>query len=233
MENKKSNDFWISISDLMSGLMVIFLFIAVAYMYEIKDIFQGVIYVTEGFEDTEKSLYKELMKEFKNDLENWNAEIDAKTLSVIFKEPDILFGKGEHEIKPMFRKILNDFFPRYIDVLCEDEYKSSISSVRIEGHTSTEWKIQTPEKLAYLNNMSLSQARASEVLHYVLSTNLNGSSSWVQRHLQAVGYSSSKLITSESGIEDRILSRRVEFKVVTNSQEKLYELVSLVKGKTA
>ena len=81
--------------------------------------------------------------------------------------------------------------------------------------------------------MSLSQARASEVLHYVLSTNLNGSSSWVQRHLQAVGYSSSKLITSESGIEDRILSRRVEFKVVTNSQEKLYELVSLIKGKSA
>ena len=112
MSNEKSDGFWISISDLMSGLMVIFLFIAVAYMYEIKDIFQGVIYITEGFEDTEESLYKELMKEFKNDLENWNAEIDAKTLSVIFKEPDILFGKGEHEIKPMFRKILNDFLAR-------------------------------------------------------------------------------------------------------------------------
>ena len=35
---QKANGFWIATSDLMSGLMVIFLFIAVVYMYEIKDV---------------------------------------------------------------------------------------------------------------------------------------------------------------------------------------------------
>ena len=229
---QKFNGFWISISDLMSGLMVIFLFIAVAYMYEIKDVIQGVIYITEGFEDTEESLYHELMREFKNDLEDWNATIDAKSLSVIFKEPDVLFEKGEHQIKSRFKHILGDFFPRYVTVLTSEEFFESINSVRIEGHTSTEWKKSTPEKFAYLLNMSLSQKRASEVLHYVLQTNLNGSNPWIRKHLQAVGYSSSKAKYNDNKVENKPQSRRVEFKVVTNAQEKLYELVSLVGEKT-
>ena len=90
-----NNHFMSSVADLMSGLMVIFMFIAIAYMYEIKDEMNGVIYITEGYKDTEHSLYEELYKELKNDLEDWNAYIDAKTLSVVFKEPDILFEKGK------------------------------------------------------------------------------------------------------------------------------------------
>ena len=62
-----------------------------------------------GFQDTEQSLYNELMKEFKNDLEDWNAYIDAKTLSVILR-PDILLKKGKYEIKDRFKIILDDFF---------------------------------------------------------------------------------------------------------------------------
>ena len=142
----KNNDFWISISDLMSGLMVIFLFIAVAYMVENFEIIDKVIYITEGFQDTEESLYRELMKEFKEDLEDWNAYIDAKTLSVIFKEPDVLFEKGKHHLKPQFKSILNDFFPRYVHVLGSDEFQDQILSVRIEGHTSSEWKKNTENR---------------------------------------------------------------------------------------
>ena len=57
-----NNHFMSSVADLMSGLMVIFMFIAIAYMYEIKDEMNGVIYITEGYKDTEHSLYEELYK---------------------------------------------------------------------------------------------------------------------------------------------------------------------------
>ena len=211
----------------MSGLMIIFVLITVVFMSEMKMILDKVIYVTEGFKDTEQSLYNELMKEFKNDLEDWNAYIDAKTLSVIFKEPDVLFEKGKYEIKDRFKLILDDFFPRYASVLNNDQFKSDITAVRIEGHTSSEWKKDTKSKKAYLNNMSLSQLRASEVLQYTLATNLNGSYDWIRDRLQAVGYSSSKIKKYKFGIEDKKRSRRVEFKVVTNAQEKLYSLVRL------
>jgi outer membrane protein OmpA-like peptidoglycan-associated protein len=228
MTANKNNGYWISIADLMSGLMIIFVFIALAYMHEIKDIMNGVIYITEGFKDDERSLYNELHKEFKNDLEDWNATIDAKTLSIIFKEPDVLFKKGEFSIKKRFKIILNDFFPRYVTVLNSKQFRSNILAIRIEGHTSSEWSRNTPEREAYLNNMSLSQLRASEVLNYVLSTFLNGSYVWVRNRLQAVGYSSSKVKLVKSGIEDKNLSRRVEFKVVTNTKDQLYEVVSII-----
>ena len=76
----KNNGFWLSISDLMSGLMVIFLFISIAYMREIKEVINGFIYITDGFQDTEQSLYDNLMTEFKNDLEEWDATIDQEAL---------------------------------------------------------------------------------------------------------------------------------------------------------
>ena len=80
-------------------------------------------------------------KELKNDLEDWNAyAIDAKTLSVVFKEPDILFEKGKYKIKPRFKMILNDFFPRYINVLSSKKFRKNVASIRVEGHTSSEWK---------------------------------------------------------------------------------------------
>ena len=229
----KNNHFWSSITDLMSGLMIIFVLIAVVFMAEMKLILEEVIYVTEGFQDTEKSLYNELMKEFKNDLEDWNAYIDAKTLSVIFKEPDVLFEKGKYQIKERFKIILDDFFPRYSSVLKNEQFKDNILAVRIEGHTSSEWKIDTKAKKAYLNNMALSQLRASEVLQYTLNTNLNGSYDWIRDRLQAVGFSSSKIKKDESGFEDKDMSRRVEFKVVTNAQDKLYDLVRLTSKNSA
>ena len=226
MTNK--NSYWVSVADLMSGLMIVFMFIAIAYMFEMKQVINAVIYITEGFQDTEHSLYQELNKEFKEDLEEWNAVIDSKSLSIIFKEPDVLFQKGRYEIRARFKNILKDFFPRYTMVLNNEEFRSKIVSIRIEGHTSSEWSAGTGERKSYLNNMSLSQLRASEVLQYVLGTGLNGSYPWVRDRLVAVGYSSSKIKVNENLIEDKNLSRRVEFKVVTNAQEQLYDLVSLV-----
>ena len=220
-------DSWLSISDLMSGLMVIFLFISIAYMREIKEVINSFIYITDGFQDTEQSLYDNLMTEFKNDLEEWDASIDQETLSFIFKEPDVLFEKGKYTLKPDFEVILNDFFPRYAHVLHGDEFQDHITSIRIEGHTSSEWKPDTPDREAYIFNLWLSQMRSSSVLEYVLSRHLNGSYKWVRDRLQAVGYSSSKLKYNKQGNEDKGLSRRVEFRVVTNAQEKLYELVKL------
>ena len=204
------------------------MFIAIAYMYEMKQQVNGVIYITEGFQDTQRSLYNELNNEFKNDLEEWNAFIDSKSLSIIFKEPDVLFEKGRYSIKDKFKSILVDFFPRYIDVLNSQEYRTKILSIRIEGHTSSEWKKGMNEKEAYLKNMALSQMRASEVLKFALNTRLNGSYKWIRDRLVAVGFSSSKIKFNDNKIEDRQQSRRVEFKVVTNTQEQLYDLVAII-----
>jgi outer membrane protein OmpA-like peptidoglycan-associated protein len=216
-EERDSGEYWISISDLMSGLMVIFLFIAVAYITNVAFTYQRL----------QDDLYQDLREEFKGDLEKWSAEINREDLSVRFTEPRVLFDKGEAYINSRFQKILSDFFPRYIEVLTRPEYKDEITEVRIEGHTSSEWSPGVTGLDAYIANMELSQDRTRAVLSYVMRL---GSSQkqegWLIDHLTANGLSSSELILNAQGKEDKQRSRRVEFRVRTDAEEQIRSLVT-------
>ena len=135
-----------------------------------------------------------------------------------------MFEKGEASVRPRFEQILNDFFPRYIRILRRPQYRSSIREIRIEGHTSSEWAPGATEEEAYFNNMRLSQNRTRTVLQYVLGTLENEPvSDWTQNLITANGLSSSDLIYTETGNEDREASRRVEFRVRTNAESQLDE----------
>lgn len=211
-------EYWISISDLMSGLMVVFLFIAVAYITN--------IYVT--YERLQSRLYTELVNEFEQDLPRWNAIIKREDLAVRFREPDILFDVGSAYIKPRFQSILDDFFPRYIEILTQDRYVGEIQEVRIEGHTSSEWTADADSLEAYIYNMELSQDRTRSVLSYVLSLErVTENYDWLIQRLTANGLSSSEPIYfSGSRTENRERSRRVEFRVRLDVESLLEAAIS-------
>ncbi len=75
---------WLSISDMMSGLMMIFLFIAVSYMIKVVREKEQIKQIAVTYNRLQSDLYEDLYKEFKNDLPYWNAQIDRQTLSVRF-----------------------------------------------------------------------------------------------------------------------------------------------------
>ncbi|MCQ5791804.1 OmpA family protein, partial [Escherichia coli] len=162
---KQDNEHWVSMSDLMAGLMMVFMFISVAYMHYVRIEKERIKEVAVAYENAQLQLYNALDIEFAKDLQDWDAEIDKQTLEVRFKSPDVLFGLGSTELKPKFKLILDDFFPRYLKVL--DNYQEHITEVRIEGHTSTDWTGTTNPDIAYFNNMALSQGRTRAVLQYV------------------------------------------------------------------
>ena len=58
----KSN-VWVSVSDLMTGLMIIFLFIAIAYISRVQ---QNQTVLTD-YVETKNKLYDKLVSEFKQD----------------------------------------------------------------------------------------------------------------------------------------------------------------------
>jgi outer membrane protein OmpA-like peptidoglycan-associated protein len=217
---------WISISDMMSGLMMLFLFISVAYMIKILREKEQIKEIAVTYNRLQNDLYSDLFNEFRNDLPRWNAQIDRQTLSVRFQEPNVLFERGEYQIKPFFRDVLNDFFPRYIAILTSPKYKEDIEEIRIEGHTSSEWRTDVPPDTAYLLNMKLSQDRTRSVLEHVLSLpQVAHDKEWLRRYLTANGLSSSKLIIP-GGFEDKVASRRVEFRVRTNAEKRIVRIVS-------
>ncbi|MDE0020363.1 MAG: OmpA family protein [Candidatus Poribacteria bacterium] len=225
---------WISISDMMAGLMVIFLFVALSFMLDAQEKKNKIevdrdrikeIAVT--YQRLQNDLYDDLYQEFEGDLEEWDASIDKPTLSVRFHAPDVLFKHASAELQDPFIGILNDFFPRYIRILAQDKYRDDIEEIRIEGHTSSKWGDFLPNK-AYIRNMKLSQDRTRSVLEHVLNT-VPSERKWTQKHLTANGLSSSKLRfkndSNEDKIEDEDQSRRVEFRVRTNAENRIVRII--------
>jgi outer membrane protein OmpA-like peptidoglycan-associated protein len=215
---------WLSVSDMMSGLMVIFLFIAITYMMQVSEDRNQLIEIAVTYEKTKTAIYDQLKIEFKDDLKKWNAEIDQQSLAFRFQEPDILFNVGDAEVKDKFKVILDDFFPRYIKVL--KQYQLDIEEIRIEGHTSSEWsKNSITDDRTYFLNMALSQNRTRATLEYCLMLpQIASDRSWIKQILTANGLSSSKPILI-NGLEDTVHSRRVEFKVKTNSETQILRIL--------
>ncbi|MDE2728015.1 MAG: OmpA family protein [Gemmatimonadota bacterium] len=231
---KDTEETWISISDMMAGLMVIFLFIAISYMLYVRSEKDKIEQVAHTYNQLQSALTDSLNSEFKYDFEKWNAELVDSTLSIQFRANrlNVLFGQGEARIRPYFQDILSEFFPRYLEVL--KSFKDEITEIRIEGHTSSEWITGVGPDEAYILNMELSQGRTRSVLEFVLQMPSieQQDRNWIKRVLTANGLSSSQLLFVEgsNSREDRVKSRRVEFRVQTNAEKRIDTIVNQRQG---
>jgi len=226
----KINREWISISDMMAGLMMVFLFISVLYMIQTKRDKLAMAEIALTYERSQTELNKELCDQFAPDLDRWGAEILPDN-TVRFKAPEVLFAKSSDRITAAFESILDDFFPRYIRILTKPLYKEDIAEVRIEGHTSSEWESEKSMEYRYLGNAWLSQNRAYSVLEYAfLVPGVESHRTWLTRVLRANGLSFANLRHFADGSEDRKGSRRVEFRVITKTEEKIFKIIDRVRG---
>ncbi len=210
---------WIALSDLMSSLMMIFLFLALLYMLQIKQNHAVVAEVRMTAVEARRAIYQALEQEFRADLRRWNAEFDQATLTLRFREPDVLFDRNSARIKPEFEAILRDFLPRYVAQL--RRFQDVIREIRIEGHTSSEWNLGSSAVEAYFANMELSQQRTQAVLRFAYGLEPLQAEQWFRQRIAAVGLSSSRLIRDAAGRELAAASRRVEFSVLTDFEARL------------
>ncbi len=223
---ESGEEHWIPLSDLMTGLMMFFLLLALAYMVKVEADGKKIREIAVLYDQMRNDLYADLKAEFKNDLPRWGAELDQKDLAIRFKEPDVLFDTNKHDLKSRFRDILNDFIPRYVRILTSPKYRESIQEVRIEGHTSSIWGATTNSEDAYLRNMELSQARTRSTLQYVLGiAAIEAEKTWLRKYLTANGLSSSKLILNIDGSENLTKSQRVEFRVRTDADARIARII--------
>lgn len=221
---------WMSVSDLMTGLMVIFLFVAVAYMIQVQDN-QSVL--TE-YVETKKDLHEKLVREFAGDTTRWVASIGTD-LSMKFKNPGVLFQSGRYELTDSFKTILNEFIPRYLDILLNDTLNNKIKEIRIEGHTDDEPAPQFhPDP--YIANTMLSQLRAVSVLHHIRLITYQQYTQEQKEKLEfwftANGLSYGRALDDNGEYVyktrlpiNRPQSRRVEFRIVTAGDEVLENFV--------
>ena len=224
---------WMSISDMMSGLMLIFMFIAISFMIQVQDDKEKIENIAKTYYQDKIELNRALRDEFQDDLGRWKAEITKNNI-IIFHSPKVLFKTGKSFIKNEFKHILDDFFPRYIKILSSNKYKNEIDEIRVEGHTSNDWTSKMNQSLIYLNNMKLSQNRANNVLSYCYSIDKDTiieNKEWLEKHFRANGMAFSKMryLDINKSIPDLIKSKRVEFRIQMKTEDKIYNILKVAK----
>ncbi len=205
---------WAPVSDLMAVVMLIFMLITM------------ILFVNFDLEkqsnkercDETKSL---LDAEFHNDFLTWGAMLE-KDLTIRFTNQSVNFEAGLSNItEEGGAAIIKNFFPRYMDIIEQIRKKfgdEEVLAIRIEGHTSSEYENSNNP---YIANLELSQDRARNIVDYALSlTSSIYYKKTVYELVTANGLSSSKLICHFNGDENKNDSRRVEFKLLTNSCQK-------------
>ena len=221
---KEQDSQWLSLSDLMTGLMMVFLLISVLMMRSVMLERDKIQTIAVSYHETQLAIYQSLMNEFRQDLNSWGASIDLETLTVVFNRDEAMFATGQATISDEYQRILNEFFPRYIKVI--DQFKNSIQEVRLEGHTSSQWGHDAGDDDAYFNNLRLSQKRTFSVLKYIYSLFDNPNQKrWIKKHVAAVGYSSSKSIHDDFGNELVEQSKRVAFRIISDSEIKIRSIL--------
>lgn len=223
---------WISLSDMMTGLMLIFLLIAVLTISQVvtqeKDRQQMII----EYDLSKEEIYSDLEEAFGGKKDEWGIEI-ARDLSIKFQNPDLLFDTDDSNLKDNYKQILDDFIPKYLAIVNKEEYKNRIREVRIEGHTAE----VSPAHPTYMSTIALSQNRASSVLAYTLENEYFLSLSERDKNKLLFWFTANGLgkgrtldtngeYTFESGESISPTSRRVEFRIVTTSEELIEEMIS-------
>lgn len=236
-----------SFSDLMTALMLVFLLVSVALLSRtkiIKDILEAKeLELHEAQHEiallhAERNQYTPFRTAFESaqvtrskiasrlttrmtdsDLSRWRAEFDAESLSFRFNDPETLFDAGSAQLTPAFEQILAEFAPLLFEALDEESAYLDINSIRIEGHTSSEWlgsSRKLPSNVAHIRNMALSQDRAFSVVKHLsqmpeISTYWKN---WTRRRIQALGVGPNRLIYDADNRENSERSRRVEVWIV-------------------
>lgn len=134
-----------------------------------------------------------------------NAEINQGTGEVTM-DSSILFDVDSSELSASGKTYLDSLMKAYGSVILDDSLSEIICGVIFEGHTDSTG--------GYEYNMTLSEERAKAVLDYCLtSSGLDSTqAARLKSMASSVGYSYSKLIFDENGVELPDESRRVTIK---------------------
>ncbi len=208
-EEIEENIFWVTMSDLLLGLMITFIMLFVLAILDFS---------SEKIEKQQKNM--QTMEKINEKLTEKNLNIEIDKLANIVKVSDLeLFESNSWELTQNGKTFLDKFLPSYFDVLLSDEnIASKISQIVIEGHTdSNSFSYAKNEKDNYNLNLELSAKRALSVSKYILSKSYNEKiDKNLYKKISINGRSYSNPILNDDGSENFAKSRRVEFKIIYN-----------------
>lgn len=210
-QNDSENIFWITMTDLMTGLVLVFI---VMFLFSFMQ--NNVPKVQESIaKENSAKVLKEALKK-----QNIDAAIDSNG---VVKISDLeLFEVSSYKLSKNGKLYLDKFTPAYLNALFKNEYLSkNLEKIVIQGHTDSQmFTGKYNEDEQYMKNMELSLNRAYEVANYMSKTPYNKALGNKLRKMVIVEGASYSTPIIINGKEDYAKSRRVELKLVMKKSEK-------------
>ncbi|MDD6570705.1 MAG: OmpA family protein [Acidaminococcus sp.] len=126
--DSETNDFTTSISDLMAGLLSIFILALCYFMLNYQT-------VTSKYAGN-MELRTQMLKDVGNDLQRQGLQVHIDTKQGVLRIPEsVLFESGEASIKPEGQAAVTQLSQSLYKVITRPEYKEALETVFIEGHT--------------------------------------------------------------------------------------------------
>jgi outer membrane protein OmpA-like peptidoglycan-associated protein len=164
MEDQSSPDHLnSSMTDLMTSLMVIFILLLLVFVHRTAGKDAAVTDV----------LLKRLRYEMQPQGFNENTirpdPRDRNAILVIVPDRLMNFEAGKSKLRPEGEQFLKGYIPRLAEVLCDDQFRSSIESIVVEGHTDTQPYVGHTVDESESLNLKLSQDRSMVVVENALA----------------------------------------------------------------
>lgn len=210
-DNSDGNIFWITMTDLMTGLVLVFI-VMFLYSYILNN--AQVVQEKIAKETTTKILQESFNKQ------NINATIEPH--SGVVKISDLeLFELGSYSLSDKGKSYLDKFAPIYLNSIFSDKYlEKNVAKIIVQGHTDSQTFVgKYSEDEQYMKNMELSLNRAYEVAKYMTNTPYNKNNGDRLRKMIIVEGASFSNPVLTNGKEDFAKSRRVELKLIMKNDK--------------
>lgn len=229
-------DYWLSYSDLLAGLLMVFTLMLLAALYTYQSGVDGVREILA----VRQELVETLRAEFQ---EGETRVVEIQPDGTVRFSDDVGFLEDSVSLEPEVDSVVRAFAGQYLDVLFGDArfegFRSELEAIVVEGHTN--------DNGGYKYNLSLSQRRAYTVMEVMLDEAREEYEADLQRLITANGRSFAELVCLNGEVDlesstapdttlrcagrggvDLKKSRRIEIRFQLKDRELLEQLLALL-----
>lgn len=201
----EENIFWVTMSDLLLGLAIVFITLFVVAM--------------TGFSQQalqHQKVQMEVTQKIQEQLKKADVQVEVDKMTGDLKISDVeLFELGSYVLSDKGKTLLNKLAPIYINsIFADKELTKEIKYIIVEGHTDSHMFAGVNSKdEQFIRNMDLSLKRANAVAEYMFKTGYDKQYAEKFRKILVVEGKSFNEPVLTNGVEDFDKSRRVELKL--------------------
>lgn len=234
-KNSEKLNFWLSYSDMMAALLLVFILILSCTLLETRATYEAkqaelaekekIIASQQSQIDTIVGVRGDLVDALSTEFSGnaLSVKVDAQSGTITF-DSTLLFGFDDDQLQDQGKAFLDQFLPKYFSVLLSEDFSPYVAEIIIEGHTDTDG--------SYMYNLQLSQNRAFAVASYCLENSnhilTDNQLEKLRILLTANGRSWSSPIYNDDGSVNMDASRRVEIKFRLKDEEMMGQIASML-----